>query len=99
TLLLTNVHTWSQCTLSQRNILHIVDLHLKEVQDHLSERKMTLHVDDEAKSYFAVRGYLPAYHCSPSCHHPHCLNITSLVSPVATVAASVFPQHHQPPKY
>ncbi|KAI9436805.1 hypothetical protein F5148DRAFT_1264100 [Russula earlei] len=98
-LLLTNVCTWSQRTLSQKNILHIVDLRLKEVQDRLSERKMILQVDNEVKSYFAARGYSPAYHCNPSCHHPHCLSITSLVSPVATVAASVFPQHRQPLKY
>ncbi|KAI9512595.1 P-loop containing nucleoside triphosphate hydrolase protein [Russula earlei] len=52
-------------TLSQRNILHIVDLRLKEVQDRLSERKVALQVDDEAKSYLAARGYSPAYGARP----------------------------------
>ncbi|KAH9979114.1 hypothetical protein BGW80DRAFT_1435357 [Lactifluus volemus] len=48
-------------TLSRKNILRIVDLCLKEVQDRLSDRKINLVLDDEVKSYLRVtaRGYSP----------------------------------------
>ncbi|KAF8274087.1 P-loop containing nucleoside triphosphate hydrolase protein [Lactarius quietus] len=44
-------------TLSHKNISRIVELRLKEVQERLSDRKITLLLDDEAKNYLAARGY------------------------------------------
>lgn len=45
--------------------MRIVDLRLKEVQDRLLDRKITLQMDDEAKNYLAARGYSPAYGARP----------------------------------
>ena len=45
--------------------MHIVDLRLKEVQDRLTDRKITLQVDSEAKNYLAARGYSPAFGARP----------------------------------
>ena len=45
--------------------MRIVDLRLIEVQDRLSDRKMTLQMDSEAKDYLAARGYLPVYGARP----------------------------------
>lgn len=45
--------------------MHIVDLRLKEVQDRLSDRKITLRLDDEAKNYLAARGHSPVYGARP----------------------------------
>jgi ATP-dependent Clp protease ATP-binding subunit ClpB len=45
--------------------MHIVDLRLKEVGDRLSDRKITLQIDEEAKSYLAARGYSSAYGARP----------------------------------
>ncbi|KAI0003683.1 P-loop containing nucleoside triphosphate hydrolase protein [Russula compacta] len=52
-------------TLSQKDIMRIVDLRLKEVQGRLSDRKITLQIDDEAKNYLAARGYSPVYGARP----------------------------------
>ena len=54
-----------QRTLSQKNITRIVDLRLKDVQDRLLDRKITLQMDDEAKNYLAARGYSPVYGARP----------------------------------
>jgi ATP-dependent Clp protease ATP-binding subunit ClpB len=45
--------------------MRIVELRLKEVQDRLSDRKITLQIDDEAKNYLAARGYSPVYGARP----------------------------------
>lgn len=45
--------------------MHIVDLRLKEVEDRLSERKITLQLDQEAKNYLASSGYSPVYGARP----------------------------------
>jgi ATP-dependent Clp protease ATP-binding subunit ClpB len=45
--------------------MRIVDLRLKEVQDRLSDRKITLRLEDEAKNYLAARGYSPVYGARP----------------------------------
>ncbi|KAN0124757.1 P-loop containing nucleoside triphosphate hydrolase protein [Russula decolorans] len=52
-------------TLSRKNIMHIVDLRLKEVEDRLSERKITLQLDEEAKNYLSSSGYSPVYGARP----------------------------------
>lgn len=54
-----------QRTLSRANVLKIVDIRLKEVQDRLVDRKMTLELDDAAKSYLMSIGYSPAYGARP----------------------------------
>jgi ATP-dependent Clp protease ATP-binding subunit ClpB len=45
--------------------MQIVDLRLKEVQDRLSDRKITLQLDEEAKNYLASSGYSPVYGARP----------------------------------
>ena len=61
-----NMLTWSlQRTLSRQNVLKIVDIRLKEVQDRLADRKMTLQLDDAAKNYLMSIGYSPAYGARP----------------------------------
>ncbi|OJT15823.1 Heat shock protein 104 [Trametes pubescens] len=52
-------------TLSRANVLKIVDIRLKEVQDRLADRKMTLELDDAAKNYLMSIGYSPAYGARP----------------------------------
>ncbi|RDX55837.1 hypothetical protein OH76DRAFT_1396188 [Lentinus brumalis] len=52
-------------TLSRQNVLKIVDLRLKEVQDRIADRKMKLDVDDAAKNYLMSIGYSPAYGARP----------------------------------
>ena len=54
-----------QRTLSRQNVLKIVDIRLKEVQDRLADRKMTLQLDDAAKNYLMSVGYSPAYGARP----------------------------------
>ena len=39
----------------------IIDLRLKEVQDQLSDRKIAVQMDGEAKNYLAAYGYSPVY--------------------------------------
>ena len=45
--------------------MHIVDLRLKEVEERLSDRKITLQIDEEAKNYLAARGYSAVYGARP----------------------------------
>ncbi|PFH54470.1 hypothetical protein AMATHDRAFT_135008 [Amanita thiersii Skay4041] len=51
--------------LSRKDVLRIVDLRLKEVQDRLSDRKIKLDVDGESKNYLMSVGYSPAYGARP----------------------------------
>ncbi|KAI9444799.1 P-loop containing nucleoside triphosphate hydrolase protein [Lactarius indigo] len=52
-------------TLSLKNIMRIIELRLKEVQERLSDRKITLDIDNEAKNYLAARGYSTVYGARP----------------------------------
>ena len=54
-----------QRTLSQKNIMCIVNLRLKEVQDWLSDCKITVQMDGEAKNYLAACSYSPVYGACP----------------------------------
>ncbi|KAE9408082.1 P-loop containing nucleoside triphosphate hydrolase protein [Gymnopus androsaceus JB14] len=51
--------------LSRKHILKIVDIRLKEVQDRLSDRKITLELDEQAKQYLSSIGYSPTYGARP----------------------------------
>ncbi|KAF8560352.1 hypothetical protein OG21DRAFT_1473797 [Imleria badia] len=51
--------------LSRNNILKIVDLRLKEVQDRLADRHIVLDVDAESKQYLVSIGYSPTYGARP----------------------------------
>ncbi|KAF7306920.1 hypothetical protein MIND_00484500 [Mycena indigotica] len=51
--------------LSRRNVLKIVDIRLKEIEERLAERKITLDVDLAAKTYLASSGYSPQYGARP----------------------------------
>ncbi|KAK7468895.1 hypothetical protein VKT23_003392 [Stygiomarasmius scandens] len=51
--------------LSRKHVLKIVDIRLKEVQDRLSERKITLQLDEAAKNYLSSVGYSPIYGARP----------------------------------
>ena len=42
-----------------------MDIRLKEVQDRLSERKMTLQIDEDAKNFLCASGYSPIYGARP----------------------------------
>ncbi|KAI0732411.1 P-loop containing nucleoside triphosphate hydrolase protein [Fomitopsis betulina] len=52
-------------TLSQKNVLRIVDLRLKEVQERLADRKMALELEPAAKQYLVSIGYSPVYGARP----------------------------------
>ncbi|KDQ63541.1 hypothetical protein JAAARDRAFT_29560 [Jaapia argillacea MUCL 33604] len=52
-------------TLSHKNILKIVDIRLKEVEERLADRKITLDLDDEAKQYLMSVGYSTNYGARP----------------------------------
>jgi len=52
-------------TLSLGNVKKIVDIRLKEVQDRLAERKMTLQIDEDAKNFLCASGYSPIYGARP----------------------------------
>ncbi|EPQ60633.1 hypothetical protein GLOTRDRAFT_52989 [Gloeophyllum trabeum ATCC 11539] len=52
-------------TLSRKNVLNIVDIRIKEVQDRLVDRKITLDLDDQAKEYLVSVGYSPTYGARP----------------------------------
>ncbi|PCH33652.1 hypothetical protein WOLCODRAFT_141737 [Wolfiporia cocos MD-104 SS10] len=52
-------------TLSQRNVLKIVDLRLKEVQERLADKKMVLDIEPAAKQYLMSSGYSPIYGARP----------------------------------
>ena len=51
--------------MSRANVLKIVDIRLKEVQERIAERKMKLELDDAAKNYLMSIGYSPAYGARP----------------------------------
>ncbi|KAG6336579.1 hypothetical protein ID866_2517 [Astraeus odoratus] len=51
--------------LSRDNVLRIVDLRLKEVQERLAGRKITVNIEPEAKQYLASVGYNPAFGARP----------------------------------
>ena len=51
--------------MSRANVLKIVDIRLKEVQERIAERKMKLELDDAAKNYLMSIGYSPAYCARP----------------------------------
>lgn len=46
-------------------MLKIVDIRLKEVEERLSDRKITLDVDPEAKAYLVSVGWSPQYGARP----------------------------------
>ncbi|KAJ7225520.1 P-loop containing nucleoside triphosphate hydrolase protein [Mycena pura] len=52
-------------TLSRKNVLKIVDIRLKEIEERLVERKITLDVDPAAKSYLVSVGWSPQYGARP----------------------------------
>ncbi|KAH9849740.1 P-loop containing nucleoside triphosphate hydrolase protein [Lenzites betulinus] len=52
-------------TLSRANVLKIVDIRLKEVEERLVDRKMRLELDDAAKNYLMSIGYSPSYGARP----------------------------------
>ncbi|KAJ7492625.1 P-loop containing nucleoside triphosphate hydrolase protein [Mycena latifolia] len=52
-------------TLSRKNVLKIVDIRLKEVEERLADRKITLDVDPEAKAYLVSVGWSPQYGARP----------------------------------
>ncbi|KAI0321337.1 P-loop containing nucleoside triphosphate hydrolase protein [Amylostereum chailletii] len=52
-------------TLSRRNVMKIIELRLKEVQDRLADRKIQLAIDDEAKNYMVSIGYSTTYGARP----------------------------------
>ncbi|CAK5264423.1 unnamed protein product [Mycena citricolor] len=51
--------------LSRRNVLKIVDIRLKEVEQRLADRKITLDVDTSAKEYLVSVGWSPQYGARP----------------------------------
>nr|GAT44184.1 predicted protein [Mycena chlorophos] len=51
--------------LSRKSILKIVDMRLKEIEERLADRKITLDVDAAAKNFLASAGYSPAYGARP----------------------------------
>ncbi|KAM6498108.1 P-loop containing nucleoside triphosphate hydrolase protein [Amanita muscaria] len=51
--------------LSRKDMHKIVELRLKEVEERLSDRKIKLDVDEEAKNYLVSAGYSPAYGARP----------------------------------
>ncbi|KIJ68458.1 hypothetical protein HYDPIDRAFT_185502 [Hydnomerulius pinastri MD-312] len=52
-------------TLSRNNVLKIVDLRLKEVQDRLLDRKIVLDIDSESRQYLVSIGYSSTYGARP----------------------------------
>lgn len=51
--------------MSRKNIAKIVDIRLKEVQERLADKKMTIDLDKDAKNYLASIGYSPIYGARP----------------------------------
>jgi len=51
--------------LTKDAIRGIVDVRLKEIQDMLNEKKITLNVNDEAKDWLSKEGYSPVYGARP----------------------------------
>lgn len=56
---------FTQRTLSEKNVLKIVDLRLKEVEERLADMKMTLDLDDASKQFLMSSGYSPVYGARP----------------------------------
>ncbi|KAJ7169906.1 P-loop containing nucleoside triphosphate hydrolase protein [Mycena filopes] len=52
-------------TLSRSNVLKIVDIRLKEVEERLADRKITLNVEPDAKAYLVSVGWSPQYGARP----------------------------------
>ncbi|KAH7910949.1 P-loop containing nucleoside triphosphate hydrolase protein [Hygrophoropsis aurantiaca] len=52
-------------TLSKANVLKIVDLRLREVQERLADRKIILDLDEDAKKYLVSIGYSSTYGARP----------------------------------
>jgi ATP-dependent Clp protease ATP-binding subunit ClpB len=55
----------AQRSLSRRDVMRIVDIRLKELQERLADRKMLLELDDNAKHYLGSIGYSPTYGARP----------------------------------
>ncbi|KAH6917389.1 heat shock protein [Coprinopsis sp. MPI-PUGE-AT-0042] len=51
--------------LSRKDILKIVDIRIHELEERLSDRKIKLHLDDEAKHYLVSMGYSTQYGARP----------------------------------
>ena len=51
--------------LSKDTLREIVDVRLKEVQARLLERRITLHLNEDAKAWLATQGYSPTYGARP----------------------------------
>lgn len=51
--------------LSKNSLFSIVDIRLKEIQERLDGRRITLNVDEAAKDYFVEQGYDPLYGARP----------------------------------
>lgn len=51
--------------LSRKDVLKIVDLRLKEVEERLADRKIKLDIDNESKTYLMSVGYSTAYGARP----------------------------------
>ncbi|KAG1218000.1 hypothetical protein G6F68_021659 [Rhizopus microsporus] len=47
--------------LTQTNITNIVDVRLKEIEERLADRRITLHVSQQAKEWLGSHGYEPVY--------------------------------------
>ncbi|OJT08348.1 Chaperone protein ClpB, partial [Trametes pubescens] len=58
---LNDIATRELHTLSRANVLEVVHIRLKQVQDRLMDRKMTLEFDDTAKNYLMPIGCSPAW--------------------------------------
>lgn len=54
-----------QRSLSHKNILKIVDIRLREIEERLVDKKMKLDVDRAAKQYLMSAGYSPTYGARP----------------------------------
>ncbi|KAJ7630930.1 P-loop containing nucleoside triphosphate hydrolase protein [Roridomyces roridus] len=52
-------------TLSRQNVLKIVEIRLREVEQRLADRKITLDVDPQAKAYLVSVGWSPNYGARP----------------------------------
>ncbi|MDD5020107.1 MAG: AAA family ATPase, partial [Candidatus Omnitrophica bacterium] len=51
--------------LDQADILHIVDIRLKELQQRLGEKRILISVDKDAKMFLAKEGFDPVYGARP----------------------------------
>jgi ATP-dependent Clp protease ATP-binding subunit ClpB len=54
-----------QRSLSHKNILKIVDIRLREIEQRLADKKMTLDVEGAAKQHLMSAGYSPTYGARP----------------------------------